>query len=48
MRNQINMTPSKETNKASVILKNEIYKLSDKESKINLLKFSELDENIYR
>lgn len=43
------MTPSKETNNSNNPLKNEIYELSYKESRIIILKkFSELYENIYR
>lgn len=48
MKNQVNMTLSKETNRASKTdpKKMEMYKLSNKEFKIILLrKFSELQEN---
>lgn len=48
MKNQVNMTPPKETNKAQqrTIKKKETYKVSDKEFRTNLLKkFNELWEN---
>ena len=42
-KNQVNMTPPKETNKAPTTDAKEIYALSDKEFRIILLwKFSEL------